>query len=137
MRPWFARRVLSIEQQSWLEHQLGPVGELVLCEGLIPDWVCRLMGAGAVTLRSWIWCSAPAALGIACWSVSARALLVHEAVHVLQYQRQGTLAFLLEYSRGYLVGRLRGLGHDQAYRALPAEREAFAAEAAVWSSAEG
>jgi hypothetical protein len=131
------RRALSPQQQAWLEDQLGPVGQVNLWDGPLVDLACRLMGAGALTLRSSIWCSASASAAVARWDPWARALLVHEAVHVLQYRRQGTVRFLFDYCCGYLAGRLRGLGHDAAYRALPAEREAFAAEAAVSSRAEG
>ena len=59
----------------------------------------------------------------------ALALAGHEAVHVLQYRREGFLPFLVRYLGEYLRGRLAGLSHDAAYRAIGYEREAFAAEA--------
>jgi hypothetical protein len=52
------------------------------------------------------------------------ALLHHELVHVRQWREQGVAGFLARYLAAYLRGRLRGLGHWDAYRAIPAEREA-------------
>lgn len=51
-------------------------------------------------------------------------LLVHELVHVRQWREQGAVRFLSRYLSAYLRGRLRGLGHWEAYRAVPAEVEA-------------
>jgi hypothetical protein len=59
------------------------------------------------------------------------ALAAHEAVHVLQYRRDGFVGMLGRYLRDYLRGRRGGLTHHQAYRAVPYEREAFAVEARV------
>ncbi|MBM3684720.1 MAG: DUF4157 domain-containing protein [Actinobacteria bacterium] len=56
-------------------------------------------------------------------------LLAHELVHVEQYARSGPVRFLLHYLTSYvrLLARLRS--HDAAYRAIPAEVEAYAADA--------
>ena len=67
-------------------------------------------------------------------TLSAR-LLVHEAAHVLQYERRGYLKFLGGYLRGYWRG-LRGggrwdrAGRSAAYLAIADECEARAAELA-------
>lgn len=53
-------------------------------------------------------------------------LLAHEAVHVWQWRRDGAVRFPLRYLGDYLAGRLRGLGHDAAYRAIGYEVEARA-----------
>jgi Domain of unknown function (DUF4157) len=62
-------------------------------------------------------------------------LLVHEAAHVLQYERTGYLMFFHTYLRGYWVGLRAGVGWDRAarnaaYLAIAQEREAREAERA-------
>jgi hypothetical protein len=59
-------------------------------------------------------------------------LLAHELVHVRQYREQGYLAFSIRYLWHYGRGILRLRSHRRAYRAIPAEAEAYAA-AAVWN----
>lgn len=51
-------------------------------------------------------------------------LLRHELEHVRQYREQGFVGFLRRYVLDYLGLRLRGWGHDAAYRRIPAEIEA-------------
>ncbi len=53
-----------------------------------------------------------------------RALLDHELVHVRQWRELGIAAFLRRYLGAYLGGRRAGLGHQEAYRAIPFEVEA-------------
>ena len=55
-----------------------------------------------------------------------RGLLAHELVHVRQWRELGPLRFLWRYLGAYVRGRLRGLGHREAYAAIPFEREARA-----------
>jgi hypothetical protein len=55
---------------------------------------------------------------------SDTALLAHELVHVRQWRELGAPRFLWRYLGAYLRGRGRGLGHEQAYRAIPLEVEA-------------
>jgi hypothetical protein len=118
--------------------------------GFFARWLCRRFGAGAVTFGRRVLCSADAwrrlradaeasteagtevDVGPASASgpeVGALALAAHEVAHVLQYRRDGILRLLARYVWEYLRGRLRGLSHDAAYRAISYEREAFAAEA--------
>lgn len=52
------------------------------------------------------------------------ALLRHELVHVRQWRDLGILGFLLRYVGWYLRWRIRGYGHDGAYRRIPLEVEA-------------
>ena len=52
------------------------------------------------------------------------ALLCHEMVHVRQWEELGVPRFLWRYLSSYLRGRLRGLSHQDAYRAIPLEVEA-------------
>ncbi|HEX6312575.1 MAG TPA: DUF4157 domain-containing protein [Acidimicrobiia bacterium] len=53
-------------------------------------------------------------------------LLAHELVHVRQWREAGAARFLWRYLGAYGRGRLRGLGHREAYAAIPFEREAKA-----------
>lgn len=55
-------------------------------------------------------------------------ILRHELVHVRQAGELGLWRFLWRYIAEYLRNRLRGMDHDQAYRAISFEVEAFAAE---------
>ncbi len=59
------------------------------------------------------------------------ALLAHELVHVQQYRELGTWTFRWAYLQEYLAGRLRGLGHDAAYRNISFERAALVMEERV------
>lgn len=66
------------------------------------------------------------------------ALLVHECVHVLQYQRLGAARFVLLYLKSYFTSlmELRSCGataRRSAYLRIPFERAAFTIEAA-WTS---
>jgi hypothetical protein len=51
-------------------------------------------------------------------------LLMHEMVHARQWQERGPLAFLTSYLRQYLVARITGASHREAYLAIEAEEEA-------------
>lgn len=56
------------------------------------------------------------------------ALLRHELVHVRQAGELGVIRFLWRYAAEYVRNRRRGMMHDDAYRAISFEAEAFAAE---------
>lgn len=73
-------------------------------------------GAAAITIRGTVFAREHAA--------DDERLLLHEAVHVRQWNRVGTVRFLSRYLWEYLVGRMRGLGHDRAYLHISAECEA-------------
>jgi hypothetical protein len=53
-------------------------------------------------------------------------LVVHELAHARQWADLGTYGFLKRYLSAYLKGRLRGLGHRDAYLAIDLEVEARA-----------
>jgi hypothetical protein len=55
-------------------------------------------------------------------------LLRHELVHVRQAAELGVPRFLWRYVAEYVRNRRRGMAHDDAYRAISFEAEAFAAE---------
>ena len=89
-----------------------------------PRWLLLPRNVLAITLGRRIWVARelpPAEL---------ETLLRHELVHVRQMERLGVLMFLLRYVAQYVRNRVRGLGHDAAYRAISFEKEAFAAEPA-------
>lgn len=49
----------------------------------------------------------------------------HEAIHSDQIKRSGVAGFYLRYLREYCEGRWAGLSHDEAYRNISYEREAY------------
>lgn len=51
-------------------------------------------------------------------------LIIHELVHIRQWSDYGTIGFIGRYTRRYLAGIARGLGHRAAYRSNPYEAEA-------------
>lgn len=51
-------------------------------------------------------------------------LLKHEMVHVEQVRRVGVVTFYITYLLSYLVGRLKGESHINAYLNIPWEVEA-------------
>lgn len=111
------------------------LGDVRLHRGWLARRLCGGCRASAVTLGRRIYCSPEGWRRLASDGAAAHALAAHEATHVLQYRRDGLLPMLWRYAREYLAGRLRGLGHDAAYRAISYEREAFAVERAVREAA--
>jgi len=59
-------------------------------------------------------------------------LIGHEALHSRQYQELGTFRFRGRYLSEYSGARLRGLGHDEAYRNISLEREAFTLQRRIY-----
>lgn len=51
-------------------------------------------------------------------------LLVHELAHIDQYRRLGGARHVAQYTSDYVRGRLRRLGHWEAYRSIRLEVEA-------------
>jgi hypothetical protein len=65
-------------------------------------------------------------------------LVAHEVAHVLQYERDGVVPFLVKYVASYLHSRLmKGLSGYEAYRAIGYEEQAraFASLASSWRRA--
>lgn len=84
----------------------------------IPAGAARLLpGIAGFTIGGTIWIRDPG-------EVDLPALLAHELTHVRQWRKLGPVGFPVRYAVDYLRGRLRGLGHAAAYRAIPAEQEA-------------
>ncbi len=55
-------------------------------------------------------------------------LLNHEAIHLRQQREWLVLPFYLCYLTEYLLGRLRGCSHYEAYRYISFEKEAYTHE---------
>lgn len=53
-----------------------------------------------------------------------RLLIAHELVHVRQWKETGRVRFLARYLKAYIVGRLRGMSHWEAYARISFEVEA-------------
>ena len=90
-----------------------------------PWWLLLPRNVAAITLGRRIWIARPLP------PAELEILLRHELEHVRQMERLGVPAFLLRYLGEYARNRLRGMGHDAAYRAISFEREAFRAERAL------
>lgn len=61
-------------------------------------------------------------------SVDVAALIAHEIVHTAQWRENGRVRFIGDYLRPYFKERVAGFTHWDAYRRIPAEREAFAVQ---------
>lgn len=89
-----------------------------------PGWFRRFWASdiAAVTLPWGVYFSPDAYAAIAAGGDPR--LIAHEAEHVAQWRRLGVLRFAVQYLADYGRGRLSGLPHDVAYRAIRLEREA-------------
>jgi hypothetical protein len=56
----------------------------------------------------------------------------HEYIHWQQVKAHGFFYFYLIYLRDYLKGRKKGLNHDQAYREISFEKEAYLEEQNIY-----
>lgn len=91
---------------------------------LVEDhWIPRWLGVEAIVLYPWL-------LVAKARGQLSPALLAHEMTHYRQIRSLGIVRFYLRYLREYLAGRGRGLSHQEAYREISFEREAFAGGAA-------
>lgn len=52
-------------------------------------------------------------------------IISHEQVHLDQIKQDGVVKFYAKYLWEYVVGRRQGLSHDQAYRNISYEKEAY------------
>ena len=50
----------------------------------------------------------------------------HEEIHLEQLRRTGILKFYVLYLAEYFQGRMKGMKHDEAYRSISFEKEAYA-----------
>lgn len=82
---------------------------------LWPQWVAAMTMPWAIYVRPDVIDGDPDRLA---------AILVHELVHSRQWKTHGLLGFLRHYLVDYGRGRLRRLGHKEAYQAIPLEAEA-------------
>lgn len=59
---------------------------------------------------------------------ASEVLIRHELIHQEQMDRHGIAMFYLIYLKDYLYHFIKLRNHDQAYQAIPFEREAFERE---------
>lgn len=52
-------------------------------------------------------------------------IMNHESIHLEQIRRSGVLKFYAQYLSEYFRGRKKGLSHDEAYRNISFEKEAY------------
>lgn len=133
--PWWSKRPLDFELALAITATLGPLPPIDLLRGRLADFACRCLGAGAFVVGRTIVLARDSERCLVHYPAQGALLLLHEAVHVRQYAACGTLYFLASYATAYVRGRFAGLTHDQAYRAIPAEAEAFAIEARGFAGA--
>ncbi len=108
------------------------LGRVRLEGGTVARALARLCGAQAVTLGSRVVFAREAWRDLQAGRDRGLALVFHELAHVAQIRRLGRFGlarFLGRYLGEYLAGRVRGLNHGAAYRAISFEREAHALEA--------
>ena len=124
--------------EEFLRQHLGDPGlrlpAFSLYTGRFAWLLMKGLKMGAITFGRHIFVS-PALVGR---SEDGRAivpgwLIVHESVHVLQYERVGYLRFFFEYLRGYwralrASGKWDAAGRMEAYLAIAAECDAREAE---------
>ena len=92
------------------------------------------MGLGRIERRPGyrLWIGGPVPPGAAAWTLGSlvivrtrhagsQHLIAHELEHVRQYHELGFPGFLVRYLLAYGALRLRGYGHQAAYRRIPAE----------------
>jgi hypothetical protein len=88
-----------------------------------PRWLRLVWGKGIVAFTApWAIYVHPATLGVGLDRIGG--LIVHELVHAEQWRRLGWIRQAAGYVGAYLKGRLKGMRHGAAYRAIPQEVEA-------------
>lgn len=85
-------------------------------------WLPKLLKARGVTIGTTIYYA---------MSNPPSSLRKHEETHVQQYEEYGVIGYLWIYFRDYIKNRFSGMDRDTAYRNIPFEIEAFAAEVEV------
>jgi hypothetical protein len=134
--------------EAFLRAEADPsasLGLVWLAAGHAGALVARVAGASAITLGQLVCLSQEHAALLRQRPQGALEalgpLLVHEAVHVWQWRRDGFAWFPLKYLYYYFTTlyQLRSFDRrtrDEAYRRIPAEQEAFAFEAR-WQQIDG
>lgn len=96
-----------------------------------PSWLQRVWrGPVAAMTLPWVIYLSPDAF-IRVRAGEAGRLLAHESTHLDQWRELGVVRFGLRYGWDYARGRMAGLPHHAAYRAISLEREARAAAASA------
>jgi uncharacterized protein DUF4157 len=95
-----------------------------LHSGGIARAATSLFGAQAFVVGRHVFLSRRAFRHVHAESPEGRELLAHELAHVEQYRRRGVVAFLTRYFSEYVVARVHGRTHREAYESIGFEREA-------------
>lgn len=115
-----------------LPEDAGPsLSRARLRSGIVARFAAAALRADAFVLGRNVFLSRRASQWVSSRSAEGLRLLVHELVHVDQFQRLGAWPFLRRYLREYLVARARGRTHLEAYAAIEFERQARERVAAV------
>ncbi len=88
-----------------------------------PRWLTMMWKSEIAGMTHWRWIFVRPALFDGNSDDLAR-LVIHELVHVSQFAKVGYFSFLFRYVMDYLGGRVSGMNHRDAYRAISFEMEA-------------
>lgn len=55
----------------------------------------------------------------------SQTLINHEQIHLNQIKKDGVLKFYFNYFKEYFIGRMKGMSHQEAYRNISYEVEAY------------
>ena len=120
---------LKLEHRFLLENLFGDdFGRVRIHQDFLARRITRRLKARAVTIGNRIFMSPGEDPGDYPFGFL---LMAHELVHVVQYRSQGFLPFLVKYFWDLGRGLLKGKRTFEAYRAVPAERQAFDIEAEI------
>jgi hypothetical protein len=119
---------VSISATVAAERAGVDTGDLDLSEvsvRMMPHWMQIALGTSvaAITLGNSIFVAQDTYESVV--SGKNPALLLHELVHVDQWRREGSVAFLSRYATEYVRNRMIGLDHRTAYRSIGFEIAAY------------
>ena len=108
-----------------LRHAIAPVDPDSVNVWPASRWLMMLWrnGISGVTIRDWVFVDPELLRGE---QRRLARLVVHELVHVRQFQQKGYVPFSIRYVYEYARGILGGKGSRQAYLDVSAEQEARA-----------
>lgn len=113
---------------SVIARLVGPVDLTAVVVGPAPSWMRKLWRGpvAAMTLGRRVFLASDDVP-----TDVLRRVLIHELVHVRQWQQAGAIRFLFRYLTDYFRGRWHGLDHESAYHAIRYETEALRIAEAV------
>ncbi len=87
---------------------------MIIYNSKIPKW----LGYKGMAIYPFIFIS------YSCIDCPAR-VIKHEKIHIKQQLKWLIIPFFIVYGLDYIVGRIKGLNHDEAYRDIRFEKEAY------------